>query len=264
VDLTHWRFLDSSHPAYDRPPDADNWAFALPRMTPDDYDTDEDGTVSEPLHMDLDAIPSADWYQRDGSGNTVLTLRLNSRHAAGMDMQEVVGIARDMMEGFRAHSQGPLGYDALAELGHPYGYAAPNQRKTWADLGVPRKVPRYYNGRSLGHIRGLRGSVPTMSVVNRHTGDFLRGWRWTYSRRSDGVTLTFWNERKSATGAPIAWFLAHGTRTMQAHGPWEVVPRRFWPSIVQAWRRAAQLAALHERTQAGVYGENTEETDGDT
>jgi len=71
---------------------------------------------------------------------------------------------------------------------------------------------------------------------------------------SAGVVLTFWNERKSERGAPVAWFLAHGSVKMQAHGPWETVPRWFWPRLVTAWRAEARRASMRQRALEGQFG----------
>ncbi|MGD9497964.1 MAG: hypothetical protein AB7Y46_16795 [Armatimonadota bacterium] len=266
MDLTMWYYADESHPVYSRPRDADRWAFVLPGMQAAPYEEAEEGVeldtghvypTGEPLQLTMPAMPALEWHQT-AAGNTVLTMRLHSDWAAEIEMADVLEAARAMWEDFRRHSRGPLTYQDLADLGHPYGYGTPRQALTWEKLGRPRKVPRYYAGRSLGHPRGIRGSVPTMSVVNYHTGEFEAAWRWSYSWRGDGLTLVFWNERKSEAGAPVAWFLAHGTVWMQAHGPWEVVPRRHWSPIVNAWRQAAQRAALRARARVGQFG--TEES----
>ncbi|MEA3400818.1 MAG: hypothetical protein U9R79_06165 [Armatimonadota bacterium] len=269
MDLAHWRYIEATHPVYDRPVDVERWEFATAGLEPDEYQVPEEEEAEElptgqpypqqePLHMDVEGMPSLDWYQKDASGNTILTMRLNSPWVGRMDLRELVAQARAMFEAFKRLSRGPLSYDDLEALRHPYGYGIPGEPFSWERLTRPRKVPRYrvtlLGRRSLGHIRGMRGSVPTMSVVNIHTGEFERAWRWTYSMRGDGLTLTFWNQRKSERGAPVAWFLAHATYKMQAHGPWEVVPRRYWPRIVAAWRTAAQRAALEAKTRAGLYG----------
>ncbi len=269
MDVTYWRFLDETHPLYDRPADATRWEFATRGLVPEPYRTPSDTETvqlpsgqpypqEEPLHMAVTGLPALDWYQ-NASGHTVLTMRLHSEFVADMDLSAVVTAARAMFEDFKRLSEGPLTYTDLRKLNHPYGYGAPDEPSSWAKLRRPRKVPRYAvverRGRvSVGHIRGIRGSVPTLAVVNRQTGEFYRSWRWTYSVRGDGLTLTFWNERRSERGAPVAWFLAHGTRYMQAHGPWEVVPRRHWPLIVNAWRRAAREAAQRRRLAEGLYG----------
>jgi len=269
MDLQYWRFMERTHPVYERPPEAEAWEFARPlpvrggwALHADPYREAEEeeaaGLIEEPLHMSIEGMPALDWYQ-NAAGHTVLTLRLFSAYAEDMDLTEIVAAARAMFDDFKAHSRGPLDRADLARLGHPYGYGEPGA-PTWARLQTPRKVPRYaVSGTqmrrvSLGHVRGIRGSVPTMSVVNRDTGEFERDWRWTYTVSGVGITLTFWNERLSGAGAPVAWFLLHGTIWMQAHGPWSVVPVRHWPALVQAWRAAALRAALARRRDEGVYG----------
>jgi len=273
VDLSYWHYLEQAHPVYDRPPEAERWEFATPGLTPAPYEVppEEEAPVTldtgqpypqrELLQMHFEVSPSLEWHQ-SAAGNTVLTMHLSSDLMGDMDLGDVVQAARAMFDDFKAHSRGPLTRYDLRDLGHPYGYGAPDEPPTWEKLGRPREVPRFpqvlREGQlrrvSLGHVRGMRGSVPTMSVVNRDTREFERSWRWTYSVRGDGLTLVFWNERKSERGSPISWFLAHGTIWMQAHGPWEVVPTAHWPQIVNAWRTAAQRAALGQRRDAGTYG----------
>jgi len=239
VDLQYWRYMEETHPVYDRPPDVEAWPFAQPlpvrgghELLPDPYREAEEaeaaGLIDEPLHMSIEGLPRLDWYQ-NAAGHTVLTLRLFSAYAEDMDVSEVVAAARTMFEDFKLHSRGPLTRADLRDLEHPYGYGTPDEPQSWARLQAPRKVPRYpvvkrregLRRVSLGHVRGIRGSVATMAVVNRDTGKFERDWRWTYTVSGAGVTLTFWNERVSETGAPVAWFLAHGTIWMQtAPGRW--------------------------------------------
>jgi len=266
VDTAYWTYLDDRHPVYDRPSDVTSWAFAPEGLTPAEYDAEE-GAVetdggqpfpqTEPLSMGFERLPSLEWRQGP-SGNTILTLRLSSEWTGKMDLREMVEFARAMHEQFQAHSHGPYSLTMLADMGHPYGYGLPGELPSWGKLARPRKVPRYADTlagrRSIGHVRGVRGSVGTMSVVNEQTSDFSRAWRWSYSVGANGVTFSWWNERKSARGAPVAWFLAHGTVKMQAHGPWEVVPRRFWPALVNAWRQSAARAAQEHRLHEGLYG----------
>jgi len=262
VDLALWQFAERTHPVYERPAEATRWPFARPvpyaateGVEPAEYEEGEEGLVSEPLQMSLEAVPSADWYQKDASGNTVLTLRLHSGYAPQMDLDPIRQMAGQMYDMFRALSRGPLSYRDLRLMGHPYGYGQPEEELTWRKLGEPRKVSwRTPEGESWRHIAGIRGSVATMAVVHRHTGQFEAAWRHSLMATPDGVVLTFWNERKSERGAPVAFFLAHGTVKMQAHGPWETVPRWFWPRLVNAWRAEARRASMRQRALEGQFG----------
>lgn len=271
MDTAYWTYLDERHPIYDRPEEADRWQFAPEGLETQEYDEpDEEEALEAPggqpypqgeaLSMDVAGLPSLEWRQGP-SGNTILNFRLRSQHARAMDLDPIVDAAREMWRDFRRHSRGPYSLEELADMGHPYGYGERGSTPSWGRLSDPRKVPRYaetLEGRkSIGHPRGIRGSVPNMSVVNKQTEgpeSFEQSWRWSYAQRGDGLTLSFWNERKSETGAPIAWFLAHGTIHMQAHGPWETVPRKHWPSIVNAWRQAARKAAQRTALDEGLFG----------
>ena len=268
MDTAYWTYLDDRHPMYDRPSDARRWEFAQRGLRPAEYDVPDGDPPAytrsgapypqgEDLSMGFDTLPSLRWRQGPG-GNTILTFSLRSAHIADMDLSAVVEAARSMWLDFKAHSRGPYSRHDLRALNHPYGYGTPDEPPTWEKLTRPRKVPRYgetlLGRRSIGHVKGIRGSVPTMSVVNRTTGEFEGAWRWSYAVRGDGLTLTFWNERRSERGAPIAWFLAHGTVKMQAHGPWEVVPRAHWGAIVGAWSAAARVASQERALAEGLYG----------
>lgn len=164
----------------------------------------------------------------NGGLRVVVTLR--SRYAA----QIAVGgfmflepIAIEALRRYVALSRGPLRSAALRAMGHPYGRDKG---------GIGRRLPRTAGGRRLGNVRGIRGSVADLAVVNSQTGRFANAWQYEIVAVSGGVQMVFSNT------APWAVFLATGTRKMQAHGPFTYVIATMQTQIRGAWQREINAA----------------------
>lgn len=200
------------------------------------------GKVAERLQLETIGFTDLRIYQKSGTGNTVISIHKPGTNMDGLrtaDLAQIERVGRDMLAMFKALSNGPYSLKRLRQEGHPYGYS-----ESWAK-GNPffraRKVPRYLRGvASIGHPKKVKGSVPTLSVVNRQSGVFERSWRWNYTFGATGLYLNFWNE------APHAWFLAHGTQRMQPHGPFNYVPVMFMPQIEAAWLEAQRQTMFRE------------------
>lgn len=257
--VDEWEFWDRSHPVYERPPGDDRWPVALPGLVPAQYTRrrrpeDTEDLTFEPLRMAMEHYPSVDVY-RTPAGNTVQKVILRSGYAPDIDVSGIERLAREWMRYLRTMSLGPYSLRLLRAMGHPYGYGERGSKRSWERLGSPRAIPRM--GR-LGYIRGMRGRVSDRSIINLQSGDLWRAWDWRLLRWHGGVTLLFTNP------TPQAWWLAHGTIYMQAHGPWATVAQRVLPAMhaawrqaaYEAWRRGVQRARAHAAMIEGQFGEN--------
>lgn len=172
-----------------------------------------------------------------GEGIAVI-IRLNSRYMDTMEMGEIGRVAEMMTEQMRVLSRGPYTTKMLREMQHPYGREKNNQT---------RKVARGYNGKSIGHVKGIRGSVPTLTVINSQRGELERAWKCEVERDETGVTILIIND------TPYATFLALGTTKMQAHGPWSFVPTMFRSMMLSAWQKQVRGAWLKQNAESGVF-----------
>lgn len=244
-----WAFTDPSHPAYERPPDVERWPYALPGYTPQKYRSRQ-GMTTEPLMMAEEGHPSVRLFQ-DETGATVQRVTLRTRYLQYMDLGRITELAREWHRLLAAMSLGPYSLEMLREMGHPYGYGA-TTTPSWARLSQPRKRP------SMGaaaYIKGLRGRVSDRSIINYQSGRLYESWsqRVTELPNGKGLALDF------VAGTDYAWYLAHGTVSMQAHGPWKTVADRELPVLQQAWRaeatRAWQRAQAEADAMSGQFGQ---------
>lgn len=195
--------------------------------------------------------PSMRIFQ-DGNGWTVVTLRRNIARMDALtesDVQFIRQFGDRVLAQLKAMSRGPLTKRELRRLGHPYGFNRSNLNGR--QIQSARVVPRYGNGKSLNHVQGVRGSVPTLSVINKQSGELEKAWHWDWTRDENGFEIRFWNEK------PYAWMLANGSKRMQAHGPFSYAPLQFlrqFDSQIQSaiWRvRRRQVAeAMTENVMA--------------
>ena len=244
-----WSFADITHPVYTRPATATRWAFTDPRFRAMQYVARgvvakaTDYPVTEPLRTEMVGHPTVTVQQDPATQNTVQTIRLRSKYAQHVDIEPIRQLAMRCFFYLRELSKGPYQPEDLRKMGHPYGYGTrPGKRGPkytgWERLKHPRRIPT----QDVRHQMGLRGSVGNRDVINWVSGTFWKGWRHSVLRWHGGVTINFWNVAKSAAGAPYPWFLFHGTRTMQAHGPWGAISERMVPRIHAAWQSATRQA----------------------
>ncbi len=177
-----------------------------------DYQLQFDGRVIEPARLSVVGRPSIEVRQR-GDGATEVVLRRNIASMESLTEEDSAFIQKwgeAVLNQLQAMSRGSYSLALLRRLGHPYGFgAAPGKPLSRS----ARPVPRRGAGRTLGNVRGMRGAVPTLSVINSQAGRLQRSWQWSMTRDASGFSLSFVNT------APHAWFLAHGTTKMQPHGP---------------------------------------------
>lgn len=178
--------------------------------------------------IEISSMPSATISKRPGGGTNV-TLHLKTRYADSLgDLKHLHAVAKQVVRRMEAQSHGPLKTRQQRALGHPYGRDKG---------GVGRKLPRTTSGRRIGHVAGIRGSVPDLSVINQQsTNGLATKWGYEIIRTSAGVDLVFFNE------ADYSFWLAAGTRTMQAHGPWSYVLIVFRSQIRSAWQKDVLIA----------------------
>lgn len=218
------------------------------------------GVIEVPdKHLKVIGQPSLIIYQDPATHDTVIELKRKTRFAQIIqpgDIAPIEALADNVLALLRNMSQGPLTTKLLREMGHPYGYNL-NPRKGWQ----PRHVPGGIVGRNIGKIKGVRGSVPTLTVINRQSGKLADSWTFDLIRTPDGVTLQWRNTAKTEKGnAPYPWFLAASTKRdgrplMQAHGPFAYAPLQSIPQIDIAWRRVAQQAYHREQTNRLILGD---------
>lgn len=176
-------------------------------------------------------MPSATMTQRSGGG-TDISLQLNTKYAGSLgDLKALRVVAEQMVKRLEAQSHGPLRTQQLVQLGHPYGRDKG---------GVPRKLPKTTSGRRIGHVKGIRGSVPDLTVINEQSPNGLAvQWGYEITVNTKGVLLTFYND------APYSLYVLAGTRTMQAHGPATYVLVLFRDQLRSAWQTEVRSARLN-------------------
>jgi len=259
--IAEWAFEDPLHPVYERPPDEDRWPVALPGMLPARY-RERASVVTETRRMVEVGHPSVEVFQTP-DGTTIQRVTLLSAYVDQIDLAQIREVAQRWYQALCDASQGPYSLADLREMGHPYGYGR-STTPSWRRLYQPRGAPPM--GRR-AYLRGIgRGRVSDLSIINRQSGRLARGWEWqiVYGTRAAtwgyGVTTepsgTIYVD--FVAPAPYAWFLAHGTIKMRAHGPWATVSQRLLPQLQLAWRNAARAAwqrgvdqARAEREQFG-------------
>ena len=250
--VAEWEFAEATHPVYERPPGATRWPAAPPGLVPDEYE-ERRGTLVEPLHMSMEGAPSVDLYQAPG-GDTIQKIELRSQYTPDVDTSEVEQVAREWTDLLVRMSMGPYSLDDLREMGHPYGYGQPDDPRTsgWARLFRPRAMPSMRR-----HTAGVRGSMPNRSIINLQSGELLGNWYVRILRWYGGLNILFGNRSE------YAWFLAHGTRSMQAHGPWETVARRLLGRLhnvgrltsYRGWQKAMRRTQAEQAAMVGQFGE---------
>jgi hypothetical protein len=250
-----WEFAERTHPVYEREPGDTRWIAPPPGYRPAGYVpwmVSERVNTREPLLMTEEGHPSVT-IRRDGvDGPTVQEVKLSTRYGEMLEDEDLAAVrqaATQWFEAMRALSRGTLTGSDLRSLGHPYGYGQPgNQNARWQQIKQGPRGADWLFKRGW-HVKGVRGAVPPLSVVNYQSGHFYNSWEWTLEQTSAGVSLRFVNR------AFYAWFLSHGSIRAMAHGPWGEASSRYLGQVQQTWRAAVQTALRRRRAQEAQFGE---------
>ncbi len=249
-----WEYASRHHPVYERPREDTRWKAPLEGFRAAGYvpwRVSPRVTTREPLLMRMEGHPSVDLHRKGPEGGTVQTVRL--RTTTGVDLSEndlapLKQIARQWWEFLKQMSQGPHSLDDLRRMGHPYGYPHNRGQSRWERIGAPRGHGHLF--KRGWAVKGVRGFVPPLTVINRQTGDLEKSWRWGISRAGDGIAVNWWNPM------PYSFYLAHGTTKMRAHGPWAEAADRYLPELQRAWVNALRGAQRRDRAMAAQFGED--------
>lgn len=198
-----------------------------------------------PAPITVTGAPSITLHRiEDGGVEVVLERRVS--HLDRLNIDSLVAELWLVMQQARAQaeamSRGPLSAPILRALGHPYG----------RDKGGARRVPRFgkgkgKKGKSVGHAAGVRGSAPTLAIVNMskgYAGLFARSWSTALNVTDSLITAVLRNT------APYAFYLAAGTKRMQAHGPFAYVMAGNQRKVDSALQREIALARHREVADA--------------
>ena len=185
--------------------------------------------------------PSVRFIKQEDGGVAIEIDRFTSydEELEAMDMAPLEEIVHDMVAMFTAMSQGPLSLQELRARNHPYGMGKV--------VVVNGKLVRRGKLGRIGHARGVRGSVPNMSIVNKQSANgFASKWSGEVVKQDNGVKLKIENT------SPVASYLCFGTTRMTSHGPWEYVTRHFLSRINSAWRRVVRQMWLRSQMDEHV------------
>ncbi len=251
--VDEWEFADAAHPVYERAPQETRWPAALPRMIPDEY-MDIEGQTVEPLHMSMEGYPSIDLYKGPGGSTIQKAILRTAQDMRDVDLTEIERIAEEWLKHLRTMSLGPYSLKTLREMGHPYGFGERGEPPSWQRLKRPRAIPRAVGRQAIRP--NFRQPAPDRAFINLQSGDLYRSWHKMQLQWYGGLNLLWLNSTRQA------WWLAHGTYRMQAHGPWATVAEELLPRLHKAWRRAtyrawrAQARRMRQETAAleGQFG----------
>ena len=200
------------------------------------------GATSTNLDVPMDSISASNQPSvkvlRLSDGSVAVEIRRNVRFPGLIDDRDGVGMRRlgtDMVRQMKASSKGALSTRTLRKMGHPYGRNARGTMR--GKLG------------SIGRVSGVRGSVPSLSVVNSQSGAFARAWDSEVETDATGVTLRLTNDTEYSA------FLAFGTSKMQAHGPFTAVPVRNLSRINSEWQRAVKAAYSRKKLESDAMSQ---------
>lgn len=153
----------------------------------------------------------------EGGAASILTLKSkNIKHISEADLEPIRKIMGKVKQDAQNLSLGPLTLKILARMGHPYGFDK--------GTGRARKLPV-----RIGHVKGIKGYVTNLAIINIQTGDLHSSWSIEVEKVGDVVECRLINT------VEYAWYLAHGTDKMQAHGPWVMAYINNWSRINEAW-----------------------------
>lgn len=198
--------------------------------------------------LDVAGEPSLKLYFLNGAA--VIELRRQTRFGGDVTAADLAGmrsVQHQVLTQLVNMSQGPYSLVDLARMGHPYGFDVVKSDKGVQRL--PRRVPRYYQGKRIGNVPGVRGSVPTLTVINKQSGLLAKSWSTdlNFDPETGILSIKWSNDAQTKKGFPYAWALAHGTRKMQSHGPWTYAPIRYMAAFDREWRKLGRTAWLHNQ-----------------
>ncbi len=232
--------------------------FATPRRTPElqlpsQLPSPTRSDLSSDLRLDVIGAPSLNIIQDARTGDLLIewerqTQYMASMHAEDWDGMRLVG--QRILNRILDMSNGPYQTRDLRQMNHPYGFDALPAVGGKGGQPVKRAVPRFFEGKSIGSVKGVRGSVPTMAVVNRQSGTMNDSWQMEFVTRGDKLVLQLRNTAKSRSGFSYPFALASGTRKMQAHGPFATAPLMFASQLNAAWAQAVRRARTRAQQSA--------------
>jgi hypothetical protein len=194
-----------------------------------------------PTALEVMGRPSLRVYF-DGQA-TVVEMRLRTSYAGSLlssDYDGMRGHLRGVFDLMVNSSKGPYSSQDLSAMGHPYGIDTATSPKGIVTR-VPRRLQRFYNGKNIGHVVGVRGSVPSYAVVNSQSGRFASSWTSDFRIEPDGIVMIWKNTAKTDKGFPYSLALAMGTPKMRSHGPWTYAPLSRIALIDSEWRKTARI-----------------------
>ena len=187
------------------------------------------GPSSFPAFLTVGGAPSLK-VQRTNEGGAETVIKRNSNYAKFLtddQMEEFYKIARKVLLEARAMSEGTL--KATGQYGR--GLSPSGQRRG-----------------GMGRLQGNRRGVSNLAIVNKQSGEFAKSWDVEITRQNDGLEITLIND------APYAQYLAMGTRTMKAHGPFTTAPAMFLSQLNSAWLQATRDAFHRAQALKAVVG----------
>lgn len=181
-------------------------------------------------------------------GTAIVSIRFSSplmKYVREGDLREFKALMETMRMTAIAMSRGPYSLKQLAQMGHPY---AKNKAviKPKPTSTKSHNVPRFQPSKAIGHVKGIRGSVPTLAVTNVQSGHFADSWETETNMDAGGLTGILRNV------AEYAFYLMDGTDKMIAHGAFEYAIRLFAARLNAAWAAIITTAWRRQPAQRGM------------
>lgn len=233
----------AASPVQGRRPDAGRSSGPQFVITPSGYR--ETGVI------DIAGIPSAKLYQDAITRDATIGLLRQTQYLEYFDdaaFERIEALGNRMLAYLVAASRGPYTNRILAQMGHPYGYDH-GEDETKTPVTAVRNIPRSWRGLGIGGVKGVRGSVPTKSIINRQSGTLEESWHFDVEQLTGGVLFKWSNGAKSKDGFPYPWALARGTRLMQPHGPWNDMPARYISEFNSLWAQLVREAKMRSEAE---------------
>lgn len=189
--------------------------------------------------MDVSNQPSMKVVRLPGGG-VAIEIQRKVRYPGLVDDRDLDAMRKvgaQMIGELQGFSRGPLSRAELRRRRHPYGRGS-------TPSGAKRGTIR-----GIGRVKGIRGSVPDLSVVNKQSGAFEDAWSTEVELTDNGAKLVITSD------TPYSGFLAFGTVKMRAHGPFTQVPVRFLSRINSAWQRAVRSAYGRKRMESEMLAQ---------